>query len=69
MWDELLELALESGEMMLARYRDVLEPRFPERTSKAYEEIVYRMLARISDRGIYAEAAGYQRRMDAMGYS
>lgn len=69
MWEALLELALESGESMLARYRDVLEPRFPEQISKAYEEIVYGMLERTSDRGTYAEAAGYLRRMNAMGYS
>ncbi|MDF1500065.1 MAG: hypothetical protein P1P76_06330 [Anaerolineales bacterium] len=68
MWEALLELALESGELTLARYREALEPRFPEQISRAYEEIVYRMLERTSDRGTYAEAAGYLRRMIAMGY-
>jgi uncharacterized Zn finger protein len=67
-WEALLELALESGEFTLARYRDALEPRFPEQVSKAYERIVYATLERTSDRGTYAEAAGYLRRMTAMGY-
>jgi hypothetical protein len=67
-WEALLEHALEYGETTLARYRDALEPRFPEQVSKAYEQIVYAMLERTSDRGTYAEAAGYLRRMIAMGY-
>lgn len=67
-WEALLEHALEYGETTLARYRDALEPRFPEQVSSAYEQIVYAMLERTSDRGTYAEAAGYLRRMTAMGY-
>lgn len=68
-WEALLELALESGEIMLARYRDTLEPRFSEQISRAYEGIGYRLLERASDHGTYAEAAGYLRRMAAIGYS
>lgn len=68
MWERLLESALRVGEPMLERYRDVLEPRFPVEVSKAYEGIVYEMLERTSNRGVYAKAAEFLRRMTAMGY-
>ncbi len=68
MWKRLLESALQAGEPLLKRYRDMLEPRFPEEISKAYEGIVYTMLERTSDRGTYEHAAEYMHRMAAMGY-
>ena len=68
MWERLLENALQAGEPMLERYRDALEPRFPEKISKAYEGIVYGMLERTTNRGVYAKAAEFLRRMTAMGY-
>jgi len=69
MWAELLKIALQVGEPLLERYRDVLEPRFPAEVSKAYEGIVYAMLERTTNRGTYAEAAELLQRMTAMGYS
>lgn len=68
MWERLLERALQAGESLLKRYRQALEPRFPEEISKAYEGIVYTMLERTSDRGTYEHAAEYLHRMSAMGY-
>ena len=68
MWVELLEIVLRAGEPMLERYRGVLEPRYPEEVSKAYEGIVYEMLVRTSNRGVYARAAEFLQRMTAMGY-
>ncbi len=68
MWKRLLKSALQAGEPLLKRYRQVLEPRFPEEISKAYEGIVYTMLKRTSDRGTYEHAAEYLHRMAAMGY-
>ena len=68
MWKRLLESALQAGESMLKRYRDMLEPRFPEQVCKTYEGIVYTMLKRTSDRGTYEHAAEYLHRMAAMGY-
>ena len=68
MWEQLLEIALHAGEPLLERYRDALEPRFPEQVCKAYEGIVYEMLERTSNRGVYAKAAEFLRRMTAMGY-
>lgn len=64
----LLENTLQAGETMLKRYRDMLEPRFPEQVCKTYEGIVYTMLKRTSDRGTYEHAAEYLHRMVAMGY-
>jgi len=69
MWERLLESALQAGEPLLERYRDMLEPRFPEEVFKSYEGIVYEMLERTSNRGVYAKAAEFLRRMTAMGYS
>ena len=68
MWDALLEAAQKAGESILMRYRDELEKRFPQEVSEAYEGIVYRLLERTSDRGTYAGAADYLRRMVAMGH-
>jgi len=68
MWERLLENALQAGEPMLERYRDALEPCFPEKISKAYEGIVYEMLERTTNRGVYAKAAEFLRCMTAMGY-
>jgi len=68
MWERLLEQALQAGESLLERYRQSLEPRFPEEISKAYEGIVYTMLKHTSDRGTYEHAAEYLHHMAAMGY-
>ncbi len=68
MWERLLKQALQAGESLLERYRQALEPRFPEEISKAYEGIVYTMLKHTSDRGTYEHAAEYLHRMVAMGY-
>ncbi len=63
-----MEAALRAGEPVLERYRAELEPRFPEEIARAYEGMVYGMLERTSNRGVYARAAELLRRMAAMGY-
>lgn len=67
MWEALLHLCTEGGEGLLDRYRDELEPRFPDQVAVAYEAVVYAKLERTSNRGTYAEAADYLRRMYSIG--
>ncbi len=67
-WEDLLQTVMQGGEHLLGQYHKLLEPRFPQQVSDAYERIVYRTLERTSDRGTYAHAAAYLTRMRRMGF-
>ena len=66
MWDALLALVKQHNSLV-EQYRKHLEPRFPAEMCQLYEQMVFKMLERTSDRGTYATAAEYLRRMKSMG--
>ena len=69
LWPQLLALAQTSSLESMTAYRADLEKRFPNEMSEIYERAAVKLLANVSGRETYRDAADLLRRMAALGKS